>query len=214
MGNDKNFTDRDGIKVAKTTGSDPISCDVFMDSLENPDEKDFFELVLNYENKDSAHFRYLVRGALLRCDYGSHPRKLNLPVCHAVYSEDAPVVHDKDCEVGDEKNISTFGICDSPKLASEIESGKNIFQKWFKSDKILLVSEDGKSNIKGYPCTPVIVGGKWLNSHPHTLIAKNCLGAKFISPENRTYYPALTTDSFLVCKFCGLIEPENSGQDE
>jgi hypothetical protein len=202
MGTEQYFTDQNGVKVAKTSESDPVANDNFLNTLDDTDDKEMFEKLLNYKSADAEQFPYLVRGATLRCDCGSHARKLNLPLCHAVYVDGAPAVHERDCSVGDAGNIPTFGVCN----AAAIERTN--------TTEILLKSEDGASNIKGRPCTPVIVGGKWLNAHHHTLIADNCPGAKYISPENRIYYPALTTDSFLVCGYSGLIEPVTSGQEE
>lgn len=51
---------------------------------------------------------YLVRGALLCCRQGSHPRRLNLPVSHGEYICDHPVIMDEDYT---DKNISSFGVC-------------------------------------------------------------------------------------------------------
>lgn len=199
---DPNFTDKDasGNQYEKTKSSSPESNDDFLNSLDDLDDKELFSYLLTYDDEDTAQYPYLVRGASLFCDQGTHHRKLNLPMSHAVNTEGKPIMHDHDCAVGDDGNIATFGICNSAKIP--------------KADKILLVSEDGKSNVKGYPCTPVIVGGKWLNGHPHTLIADNCPNAQNVDPNDRTYYPALTMDSFLVCKFCGTISPETSGQED
>ena len=53
---------------------------------------------------------YLVRGALLRCSKGSHPRRLNLPTSHGVYSKEHPIIRKDDYK---EENISHFGVCQS-----------------------------------------------------------------------------------------------------
>lgn len=54
---------------------------------------------------------YLVRGAMLSCRMGSHPRRLNLPQSHGEYICDHPVIMDEDCT---KENISSFGVCSSP----------------------------------------------------------------------------------------------------
>lgn len=55
--------------------------------------------------------KYLVRGAILKCDKGSHMRRVDLRLCHGVYFKKGPVLHIEDCEVGEEKNIKCFGKC-------------------------------------------------------------------------------------------------------
>ena len=185
-----------------TTPSESVSTEDFLQSIDEA-EREIFEFLLEYAN-DSSDFPYLVRGAVLQCDYGSHSRKLNLPICHGVYATVHPMVHELDCEVGDDKNIPTFGVCGSSKHP----------QDKFMGETVLLVSEDDPSkNVKGCPCTPVIVGGRWLNPHPTTKIAENNAAARWMNPANRTYHSALTTDSFLVCAYGGLIEPLTSGQE-
>ena len=36
---------------------------------------------------------YLVRGALLYCTNGTHPRRINLPICHGSYIKGHPLLH-------------------------------------------------------------------------------------------------------------------------
>jgi len=151
-----------------------------------------------------SQFQYLVRGATLRCSFGSRPRRLNLPLCNGVYVGADPVLHDHDCVVGEEGNISPFGSCSSP--SAPVVQTKDNQSAEGKSCNY------GETAAGGNPCEPVIVGDKWLNGHPHTMIADNTPGAQPGNPESRIYYPALTTDSFLVCKYGGLIEPQTSGQ--
>lgn len=149
---------------------------------------------------------YIVRGAELRCTCGSHMRRLNLSPCHGVYVNEHPMVHMMDCKEGEgaEFNIPPFGVCSSPHNPN--------------GGDILLVAEagvDGVSpgNVRGKPCTPNIAYGKWCNTHPTTLIADNEAGAREIDPNNRTFYRALTMDSFLYCAYDGFIEPHTSGQE-
>ena len=68
---------------------------------------------LELEEGEEVQFPYLVRGAELYCNCGTHKRRLNLPICHGVYTNGQPMMHEEDCEVGDDKNIPSFGICQS-----------------------------------------------------------------------------------------------------
>jgi hypothetical protein len=147
---------------------------------------------------------FLVRGARLRCDQGTHPRLMNLPVCHGVYLAGQAMAYKEDYVAGEDGNISPFGVCNSSTPPEETR-GTSVTLK--------LTGEDGTvSNVQGCPCNPVIVG-KWMNCHPTTLIATNeSAGAAGDDPFLRKYMEALTMDSFLVCKCGGLIEPIESGQ--
>lgn len=166
---------------------------ITLDILLDPDN--------DFSNTDAA---YLVWGAVLRCDCGSHSRKLNLPECHGVYHLNHPLIHQKDAKIGDDQNISTFGVCSSEKHPED---------KWLGEDITLVSEDDPDKNVKGCPCTPIIVDGEWKNPKCETLVADNDAAAENTSPDDRTYYPSVTTDSFLICKYCGLIEPETSGQE-
>lgn len=52
---------------------------------------------------------YLVRGALLSCDMGAQPKRLNLLTSHGVYIKDHPMIMEDDCAVN--VNIMPFGVC-------------------------------------------------------------------------------------------------------
>lgn len=52
---------------------------------------------------------YIVRGAKIRCNRGTHTRKINLPVSHGTYSNGNPMMNKCDRIV--DENISYFGIC-------------------------------------------------------------------------------------------------------
>ena len=156
--------------------------------------------------------QYLVRGASLQCSCGSHKRRLNLPIYHGVYVNGKPMIYESDCVVGDEENITTFGVCNlsnSP-LGFTVKM-ENKFKSWFKREKILLQKEDG-TNVRGYACTPQIVG-QWKDVHEIQTIAEN------ESPENSNaledeWISAVTENSFLVCMYGGIIKPVTSGQED
>ena len=86
---------------------------------------------------------YLVRGAKLKCDCGSHARKLNLQQCHGLHLNELPMVHQKDCKP--DIHIKAFGVCRNP--LREEEANLN------GEDKVLYKTEDDESkNVKGYVC--------------------------------------------------------------
>ena len=76
------------------------------------------------------------------------------------------------------------------------------------AEKIILQTEDGQ-NVKGYPCTPCIVG-TWKDVYDSEKILRN--NADATSEGDKL--SALTQRSFLVCAYGGLIEPISSGQEE
>lgn len=171
---------------------------------------------LQIDDADQLNFPYLVRGAELYCSCGTHRRRLNLPECHGIYISGNPLMHEEDCGVGDDKNISTFGICQSEenpankswlaKTGDKIVSFFTGEEKEEGPEKIMLQTEDGQ-NVKGYACTPCIVS-TWKDAHKIEKIARNGEDITDSSPA------ALTKRSFLVCAYGGLIEPLTSGQDE
>lgn len=140
----------------------------------------------------------LVRGARLWCSCGSHPRRLNLPKSYGVYAKDEkhPKVHMENNDVGDDKNIAYYGVCNSD---THPESEMICVEPY--------VTDDGKktsdSNIDGYMCTPYILG-TWLDPKEDEVIFDQDKGKNF---------SGLTTNSFLVCKYGGIIEVETSGQE-
>jgi hypothetical protein len=130
---------------------------------------------------------YLVRGALLACQKGSHPRRLNLPMCHGVYTSEHPIIRESDCKLDD--NINHFGVC---KSGTPPENAKTVAFAPYNE------KESSKNQVEGPKCCPDIIG-KWRNVHETSKI----------SGEES----AITTDSFLVCRCGGLIEPHTSGQE-
>lgn len=52
---------------------------------------------------------YLVRGATLKCSMGSSQSKLNLPICHGVYTKKKPLMNKLDFVPM--ANILPFGAC-------------------------------------------------------------------------------------------------------
>lgn len=150
---------------------------------------------------------YLVRGAPLRCNFGSHMRYLDMLETHGVYLDDKPIMHKIDCIVGE--NIMPFGICSSPTCALE-ERGSFFAGAETDQDGNYLQSPDDRV-ISGIVCKPEIIGECWENYKSETKIAQNATSA-VTSPEGCDCYEAITTASYLLCKSGGLIFPMNSGQ--
>jgi len=150
-----------------------------------------------------AELKYLVRGARLVCRCGTHIRKLNLPLCHGVYIGENPVMHEYDCIAGDDGNISWFGVC-SAEHADDLP-GEDVCYK---------LTEDNNVNKKtgetkpGKKCQPEIVG-IWNKSYDKTQIADSWDDDTEILENCNT----LTTQSYLVCSYGGIIEPISSGQE-
>lgn len=141
----------------------------------------------------------LVRGALLRCSCGTHPRRLNLPKSYGVYAADEqhPKVHQDNCKVGDTNNISYYGVC---KSNCKPEGSCQICLEPY-------VTPEGKktstSKVEGNKCVPVIVGN-WYDPKEDDMI---------YDMDVKKDIPCLTSNSFLVCKYGGVIEVITSGQE-
>ena len=169
------------------------------------DEKTIAEMEAAIENQIDAS-EYVVRGALLKCEYGSHCRKLNLPKCHGVKIMSHPVMNDSDilAGLGDDSdkniiNIPSFGICDGPNKG-QIGEGtidlKKDNPRNLETGEITGEAPDGI--ITGKRCNPNFTDN-WQSSYGKTKIG------------NDGNY-AITTNSFLVCKYGGTITVINSGQ--
>jgi hypothetical protein len=160
---------------------------------------------------------YLVRGANLYCEFGSHVRKLNLPKDHAVHITKQPMIHELDCMPTELFNISSFGVCTSPGSGDIKPSPPTVTLKNVAYDQEGNVVDTGEDmgTVVGLQCTPMIVG-TWQNTYETTRIVDN--GDK--DPTDKLKdddspdkgYEAVTTNSFLVCKCAGIISPISSGQ--
>lgn len=148
---------------------------------------------------ESNPINILVREALLRCSCGTHPRRLNLPVSYGMYAKDEqhPKVHQENCVVGDENNISYYGVC---KSNCKPQGTEFITLEPY-------VTPDGKKTskekVEGNKCVPMIVGS-WMDPKEDDMI---------YDMDRQCEYPCLTSNSFLVCKYGGVIEVLSSGQE-
>lgn len=140
---------------------------------------------------------YLTRGAMLYCDCGSHPRRLNMIKDHGFkmelednYEEGHPFVSASDCVVGDYANISYFGICQAEASKGE----ETIHLKAYTPEG----EEPSTEVLTGPKCKPVI-DGKWKNTKKNTKI------------NDGSTEEAVTSLSYLCCTKTGIIVPISSG---
>lgn len=145
--------------------------------------------------------KYVTRGALLRCDKGTHCRRINLIQDHGIGMElqgekknsdgkDHPFLLDTDVIVGTEvdpdgqqQNISWFGICNE-------YSGEDAEHIILKPDTSLSKPTDTK-NLSGSKCKPIITG-TW-----------ECVKESIEVQSDNGCGHFLTTDSYLICNVCG-----------
>ena len=136
-------------------------------------------------------FYYIVRGARMVCDHGTHIRQIDMPAGHGSYIREKPMLHGEDNKVGLDANIPPFGACSSPNnnnIDIVIHDAENI-----------IPGENGEMPsmpVGGKLCAPVF-GGKWCDVHEDTLVDG---------------IPALTTNSTLVCTCGGVIFFIDNGQ--
>ena len=175
-------------------------------------EKNTDEQLQQYLEENYESFipeQYLVRGARLCCSCGSHERKLNVFKDHAVYTESFPMIHELDKEL--EKNITFFGVCSS---GDPLLSSQNI--------RLIKTTYDKEGNpieqvVSGIMCVPFIIGD-WRDTKQNVKIIDN--GDKDSADKDKYRedtskgYKAVTTNSFLICRYGGIIEPLDSGQVE
>lgn len=173
------------------------------ESLASPEnEQEILQAMQNFAaNHMQEKYEFLVRGALLQCEYGTHCRKLNLPLCHGVSIFEQPLMNAGDCVCGiegPELNVTFFGICNSPdKPPTEVKCFKNEAPR---NPDGTFTGEEAKGVTQGHQCKPHAVGG-WQNVHRSTQIGEGGDAA-------------LTTNSFLVCQHQGIIRVIQSGQED
>jgi hypothetical protein len=96
---------------------------------------------------------YIVHGARIKCDFGSHVQRINLPVSHGAYVNGQAALCATDNKSGE--NIPCFGVCGS---------------KHNRSAEPLTLLAQGFSHktVTGKPCVPVV--GEWQNTKEGVLI--------------------------------------------
>ncbi len=176
-------------------------------STESKNSRTNRELVDALKEKAEGNPEYLVRGAPLRCRYGSHMRYLDMLEAHGVYLNDDPVMHRKDCKVGE--NIMPFGICSSP--VHNLKKRDSFFAGAETDQEGNYLHAPDDRVITGFVCEPEITGDSWKNCKEETKIAQNAT-PETEGPAACTCYEAITTASYLVCRHGGIIFPLGSGQ--
>jgi hypothetical protein len=127
--------------------------------------------------------------------YGSHIRRLDMPVCHGSYIREIPMMHERDCRVGLGANIPPFGACFSPNNRGPeiLVHDADGMMPW--------TDENGNSfmpnmPIQGRPCTPSF-GLRWNDAFDETLV------------DGR---PALRTNCTITCHLMGTVVFLDDGQ--
>ena len=156
------------------------------------------------ENPDKLE--YVVRGAPLRCIYGSHLRYLDMHETHGVYLNGEPLIHSNDKELG--VNIHSFGICSSPSCTLT-ESGSIMRGAEVDTEGNYLHAPD-EQVLSGFICVPEITE-EWKNTKTEVQIGHNVVKG-MVHPTDCEHYAAVTDASYLICKHGGLIFPLKSGQ--
>ena len=163
---------------------------------------------------------YLVRGARLACQCGSHVRSLNQPMCHGVYATEHPMIHERDCDVSPIGHITFFGVCVSstpPPNSPVVTFKKAEYDEYGEP-----IEGQDLGVITGPMCIPVIIGKKWNDTWPITRIVDNGLKDPADAGKDKDDpskgYPAATVASYLRCKFAEpgfeKIFPITSGQED
>ncbi|SFA80045.1 DUF4280 domain-containing protein [Clostridium frigidicarnis] len=105
--------------------------------------------------------KYVVRGAKMKCKFGSHKRKINLPTSHGSYVNGQPMMNKEDRV--EEDNITYFGICSGNCPSSET---------------IFLIKEEDGSTVTGKKCCPKILDD-WIKTKDKTKVeGKSALTTK------------------------------------
>lgn len=107
--------------------------------------------------------KYLVRGAQLWCDCGSHIRRLNLPASHGSYILEHPSIVKEDMT---NKNVKFFGICFSetpPKGADTVRYAGGY--------------ENGQEaeSVVGKQCIPELISTEWKDAHGNSVTTESYL---------------------------------------
>ena len=141
---------------------------------------------------------YIVRGARIYCTHGTHIRRLDMPKAHGSYIRERAMMHEKDCRVGLDQNIPTFGACHS-----ETNENEKIVISSASADELMPVdiSSDGswvlpELPLTGKKCTPALCP-QWEGTHDETLVDG---------------LPALKVTSYISCTLGGTINFLDSGQ--
>jgi hypothetical protein len=158
----------------------------------------------------------LVRGAMLWCDCGSHPRRLNLRTDHGVLIRDKPQIHEEDAVPDTDDptnpNICWFGHCSSKADIYEPLTETIRLRAYAPTDEFgNYLTPPSENTSVGIKCKPRFLNRGW----------KNCDESVSLSQDNhntvggfKKYYNVATTQSYIMCVHGGIIYAVSSGQDE
>ena len=168
------------------------------------------------QNEEQIEELYLTRGALLVCECGSHPRRLQLLTDHGmiIHLEDEyeflhPIADSCDCVFGEDENIGYFGICYSEACKGEetvvlkkyTSPNEKPSEETIEGPKCCAILDTMWSNVKEDVYTKDQETGKLIVVTKDTE-KSNIMGAKNL----------VTTNSFVYCKKGGArIIPYTSG---
>lgn len=142
---------------------------------------------------------YVVRGAKIYCDHGTHIRRLDMPVAHGSYIRDKPMMNEMDCKVGLDQNIAPFGACysetnENPKIEIAEANMEDLMPAAVQEDGTWVMPE---LPLKGKLCKPVL-SSRWQETFEETRVDGK---------------PALTVNSLITCSCGGVIQFMDNGQE-
>jgi len=144
--------------------------------------------VAEVANASDDDYPYIVAGAKIFCDHGTHLRRLDLPVSHGVYIRDLAMTNEDDCQ--HPENIPIFGVC-----LSSANPHEQMQYTGSDSEDFLYSDQDIVFPLIGKKCYPEL--GKWLNAKEDVLVDDK---------------PALTARCTMVCRNGGIIGFATDGQ--
>ena len=176
-------------------------------------KKQIEETMESLANRDKEN---LVRGALLKCNCGSHYRRLNLRKDHGVLVRERPRIHEKDAVPdtysGGDPNICWFGICSSVLDHKEpLKKEKIRLQPYTQTDaygRYLAVPQD--ASIVGIRCRPKFERNEWQQCDSYASISED---GPFSQGGVYDFYNVATLQSYIMCIHGGVISPIDSGQE-
>ena len=164
-------------------------------------------LIRHLEEASGQGKEYVVRGAPLMCNCGTHSRHLDMLESHGIYVNRKAVALEEDYNEG--VNISYFGHCKSP-ITDLTETISLRMRRNVNTDGVGLSEYDGSIYV-GVKCVPSL-HTPWENTHDTTCIAED--GEEGMEADECTYKKAVTTASYLSCRQGGIIYPLSSGQQD
>ena len=202
-----------GLKKENGRNSDPTRIsDIRESAIEGERRKEqesqnALQIARLLEEASKQGLEYVVRGAPLMCNCGTHSRHLDMLESHGIYVKHRAVALEEDYREG--VNISYFGHCQSPiKDLTETISLK--MRRNVDKDGVGLSKYDGSIYV-GVKCVPSL-HTPWENTYDTTCIAED--GAEEMNADECTYKKAVTTASYLSCRQGGIIYPLSSGQQD